>query len=303
MRHACALEGEAASTSSMSNSSSASPSEISPPLSFKEFKDLIKNVERLYATGSRLSRAIESQSCEFLIQEASMAFTKALMSLLGFFRFIPSSHFHAKEGESVIDLSSGSVMARQVLEDVLSFLYLSEPNLAKGEKAFRELVWRYHGFGESVESAELMETANWSNPDLPATRELRVKMRDQLMQNPLLAAIDNSLRGRIREGDKNWVLHENEVLERRGIIRSRYDLPRKVLSNFVHFSTFSHHLILQTESDWQRSWPEFFMPTLSVAAFIAEALKVFVETFPQTESLLVDMYFPQKNGHGNLGNC
>ena len=33
--------------------------------------------------------------------------------------------------ESLVDLSSAAVMARQVLEDVLSLLYLSEPNLSK----------------------------------------------------------------------------------------------------------------------------------------------------------------------------
>ncbi len=272
----------------MSNSSSASPSEISPPLSFKEFEDLIRNIERFYALGDRLSRAAAKQPCEFLIQEASMAFAKAMMSLLGFLRFIPSSEFFAKEKVVIVDLSSASVMARQVLEDVLSFLYLSEPNLSKEQKEFREFVWRYHGLGESIESAELLETAKWSNPDLPATRELRAKMRAQLVQNPLLAAIEKNLRGRIREGDKNWVLYENEILERRGIITSRYDLPRKVLSNFVHFSTFSHHLILETNSDWQKSWPEFFMPTLSVAAFIAEALKGFVEILPQTASIVTE---------------
>jgi hypothetical protein len=158
-----------------------------------------------------------------------MAFAKAMMSLLGFLRFIPSSEFFAKEKVVIVDLSSASVMARQVLEDVLSFLYLSEPNLSKEQKEFREFVWRYHGLGESIESAELLETAKWSNPDLPATRGLRAKMRAQLVQNPLLAAIEKNLRGRIREGDKNWVLYENEILERRGIITSRYDLPRKVL--------------------------------------------------------------------------
>jgi hypothetical protein len=272
----------------MSNSPSAWPSNIPPPSSFKEFDDLIKNIERFYALGSRLSQAIEQQPCEFLIQEASMAFTKALMTLLGFLRFIPSSQFHAKEGESIIDLSSACVMARQVHEDVLSFLYLSEPNLTKEEKDFRESVWRYHGLGESIEAAEFLETVAWSNPDLPATRELREKCRARLIQNPLLAAVEKNLRGRIREGDKNQVVYDSEILDRRGIIRSRYELPRKVLSNFVHFSGFSHHLILETNSDWQKSWPEFLMPSLSVAAFIAEGLKAFVETFPQTESLLVD---------------
>jgi len=272
----------------MSNSSSASPAEISPPLSFKEFEDLIRNIERFYALGDRLSQAIEQQSYEFLIQEASMAFTKASMTLLGFLRFIPSSQFFAKERESIIDLSSACVMARQVLEDVLSFLYLSEPNLTTEEKDFREAVWRYHGLGESIEAAEFLETVAWSNPDLPATREFRKKKQAELIQNPLLAAVEKNLRGRIREGDKNQVVYDSEILDRRGIITSRYDLPRKVLSNFVHFSGFSHHLIRETNSDWQKSWPEFLMPSLSVAAFFAEGLKAFVEAFPQTESLLVD---------------
>src|SRR5258708_40294262 len=112
-------------------------SDISPPLSFKEYGDLVKNIERFYALGNRLSEAAEKQPCEFLIQEASMAFAKALMSLLGFLRFIPSSRFFAKEGESIIDLSSASVLACQVLEDVLMFLYLSEPNLPTEQKEFR----------------------------------------------------------------------------------------------------------------------------------------------------------------------
>src|ERR1700751_457036 len=66
---------------------------------------------------------------EYLIQEASMAFTKTLMSVVGFLRFIPSSKLHAKEGEQIIDLSSASVTARQVLEDTLTFFYLPEPKV------------------------------------------------------------------------------------------------------------------------------------------------------------------------------
>lgn len=54
-----------------------------------------------------------------------MAFVKTLMSVQPFLRFIPSSRFHAKEVEFAIDLSSVSVMARQVLEDAISFFYLT----------------------------------------------------------------------------------------------------------------------------------------------------------------------------------
>ncbi len=45
-----------------------------------------------------------------------------------------------------------AVMARQVMEDALSFFYLSEPNLMHEEKQFREDVWRFHGATESIES-------------------------------------------------------------------------------------------------------------------------------------------------------
>jgi hypothetical protein len=72
---------------------------------------------------------IAKQPCEYLVQEASMAFVKTMMSVFGFPRFIPASRFFANAGETVTDLSSASVMGRQVLEDTISFFYLSEPNL------------------------------------------------------------------------------------------------------------------------------------------------------------------------------
>jgi hypothetical protein len=59
-------------------------------------------------------------------------------------------------------------------------------------------------------------------------------MRARLIQNPLLSAIeDPSLRGRIREGDKNQVIHDSEILQRRGLITSRYYVARKVLTLVV----------------------------------------------------------------------
>jgi hypothetical protein len=43
--------------------------------------------------------------------------------------------------EFAIDLSSASVMVRQVLEDTISFFYLSEPCLTKEQKEFSLLYW------------------------------------------------------------------------------------------------------------------------------------------------------------------
>jgi hypothetical protein len=124
-----------------------------------------------------------------------MAFVKTLMSVLGFLRFIPSSRYHAKEGEVVIDLSSASVTARQVIEDAFSFFYLSESNLTREEKQFREDVWRFHGATESIESVRF---ANVSNPDLAPAIDAEVKRRKELLEkHPMLGAIEGGRRGRI----------------------------------------------------------------------------------------------------------
>jgi len=129
-------------------------------------------------------------------------------------------------------------MARKVMEDALSFFYLSEPNLMHEEKQFREDVWRFHGATESIES---VRCANVSNPDLAPAIDAELKRRKELLEkHPRLSAIEGGRRGRIRQGRENHVLHDREILERRGIQTEVYDLGRKVLSNFAHFSTLSH---------------------------------------------------------------
>ena len=92
--------------------------------------------------------------------------------------------------------------------------------------------------------------------------------------------------GRIRQGRENHVLHDREILERRGIQTEVYDLGRKVLSNFAHFSTLSHHLIMETGGEWEKSWQTFLHPSLYVANFAAETIEAFLETFTQTRQLL-----------------
>jgi hypothetical protein len=262
------------------------PLEPAAPFSFKEFNTLIYGIELLSAIGRRVSDALAGQPCEFLIQEASMAFAKTMMSLQAFLRFIPSSRFHAKEVEFAIDLSSASVMARQVLEDSISFFYLSEPDLAREQKVFREIVWRLHGATEAIDSATF---TNVANPDRSPTAAERDRVMQRLNNPPfaaMLEAIERGRRGRIRQGRENHVLHDREILSRRGIQIKRYDMWRKVLSNFAHFSVLSHRMIMETTADWQESWLPFLTPALCVANFGAEVVEAFVETFPQTRQLL-----------------
>jgi hypothetical protein len=61
-----------------------------------------------------------------------------------------------------------------------------------------------------------------------------------------------------------------------------------MLSNFAHFSTFSHAMMLQTGAGSTEIWKRFLAPARCVAHFSAEAVEVFLETFPQTRQLLQD---------------
>ena len=162
-------------------------SEGSCPFSFAKFNTLVHGIELIYTLGRRISDANAAQPCEYLIQEATMAFVKTMMSLQAFLRFIPSSSFHAKEGAYPIDLSSASIMARQVMEDVISFLYLSEPNLTTEQKAFRELVWRLHGASEMIDSANF---ANVHNPEASPAAAERDRLKQRLSDLNLLATVN-----------------------------------------------------------------------------------------------------------------
>lgn len=76
-----------------------------PQLTLGEFNDLIKNIETFWGIGARLSIATSGQDCTFLIREASLAFNKTMMSLMGFLRFIPSSQYFTDQKVRIIDLS------------------------------------------------------------------------------------------------------------------------------------------------------------------------------------------------------
>jgi hypothetical protein len=177
-------------------------------------------------------------------------------------------------------------MARQVIEDTLSFLYLSEPGLTPEEKQFREFVWHYHGSTEALRSATF---AFASNPDLPSAAASQEELGRKFQHyQSRLDAIEGGRRGRIRKGEVNHVLHDHEILERRGIRIDAHRLPHKVLSNFAHFSTLSHAMIMQSGGKWETSWQSFMFPVHFVPGFVAEAIGAFLEISPEARQLLDD---------------
>src|SRR5208282_672933 len=79
-------------------------SKVPRPFSFDEFETLISGIELLSTLGRKISAVVSQQPCEYLIQEATMAFVKMMKSVQAFLRFIPSRQFHAQEVEFAVDL-------------------------------------------------------------------------------------------------------------------------------------------------------------------------------------------------------
>jgi hypothetical protein len=152
-------------------------------------------------------------------------------SVFGFLRFIPPSRYHANAVEAVTDLSSASVMGRQVLEDTISFFYLSEPDLSDEEKSFRRLVWKFHGKSENIDSARLAGVANVEQS--PVWTECE-QLGQEVNNHAILPLVKpERMRHNVSKGYEAHILHDHEILKRRGIWIERYDLPHKVLSNFA----------------------------------------------------------------------
>jgi hypothetical protein len=259
------------------------------PLTFDQFTDLIVGIEMLHALAARLSNATATIQSEPLIQEATLAFVKTIHSIKGFLLFISPSQFHAGAAGWSIDLSSASVMARQVIDDTLSFFYLSQPNLSAEEKEFRGLVWEFHGITEVIRTLEFV---NGQHPGLNPIRHRRSELEARLQQEPfptMMSAMESGRRGRIRAGKENYVLHDDQIWKLRGSVAAdALKMPYKILSNFAHFSAFCRWLMASTNSSWERSWEEFQIPVMTVAQFAAEIVEGYLETFPGVRSLLTD---------------
>ena len=248
------------------------------PNSFEWFKELVSAVDTLFALGLRLG-VIELEDCkEYLLLEARIAFLKTIfMSLQGFLRFVPSSKFYAKEGGYTHDLSSASVMARQTIEDAISFFYLSQPALTNEEKAFRQLVWQYHGERELLVLAKFKAR---EDPTLSISVKRDVEAARKAFENSVkeqaFSAMWNALRQtaglqkKILTGVQNHVLSKPEILELRGIRIDTFNLYYKILSNFTHPSSFSYLLIRHSNPSQPKPW-DLFVPTVFyVLGMIAE---------------------------------
>lgn len=90
------------------------------------FDQQLRNLEALLGIGNRLSNAAAGPESSYLAFQASLVFCKLALGVLGTLRFLPGSIYYADKIAKAFDLSSASVLARQVLSDTITFLYLAD---------------------------------------------------------------------------------------------------------------------------------------------------------------------------------
>jgi hypothetical protein len=120
----------------------------------------------------------------------------------------------------------------------------------------------------AIHTALALRQAIWRKEDsLPCFIFRFVRAPHDPPFEEMLEAIEGGRRGRIRQGRENNVLHDREIFTRRGMrTNETYDAYRKVLSNFAHFSVFSHQMMMETSADWEKSWRAFLTPVLCVVS-------------------------------------
>jgi hypothetical protein len=246
------------------------------PLSKQELDAVVYEIEGLLSYGSSISQENASKPAAFFDVQASTIFSKGLMSLVGFLRFIPPSHYYADKVIGLIDLSSASVLGRQLMHDATTFFYLTEASITDEELQLRVNVWNYHGVVEASAAAALAAEASEPQELSP---EVKAVVR-ALEESAAFRRLDNNTKGRIRKGQQPLVLSNQDILTRRGISKHAYLFSLKAFSNFVHPSALSVRFLELASGAWDNCYQEFYQVICYVAGFSAEIIQAFVDVVP-----------------------
>lgn len=251
------------------------------PFSLEKLNAVVREIEALLGFAIAISLENASKRGSFFEAQASTIFSKSLMSLIGFLRFIPPSQYYADRKIKVVDLSSASGLARQLMHDAATFFYLTEVGVSDEDLRLRITVWNYHGIVEAGALAVLAvpeSKADGLSPEVKAAI-------DAMETSPAFQRLEKEVKGRIRKGQQPLVLSNQDVMNRRGISKEAYLFSLKAFSNFVHPSALSILLIEQATAKWEDCYQEFYQVICYVAAYSAELTQAFVESVPECQQI------------------
>jgi hypothetical protein len=205
-------------------------------------------------------------------------------SLLG---LIPGSKRFPKDAPEACDFPSFAVLARQILEDSVTFLYLVESGLLADQLEFRQLVWEYHSATEKSKIASLYGYVTDSvypkgspMPLLKKAAEEKIPLlKKRIEEHHRNAALPKYLREKVGKGKENLVAKTAEILTRLNIPAYFYDAPYTHLSNFVHASEFSLTQVFELSKPSKVAAAQFRLASTFVNFMFGTALSEAIRTF------------------------
>ncbi len=266
----------------------------------------IEELETLSNSAQTLLEGHETCHSSCLEHQGYLLFEKLSMELTTLFKLIPGTKPFGDCDTQRWDFSSAAVLGRQILEDCVTFLYLIEPKLLVEQMQFREMVWRYHADKESVGIADLygflsapLGPQNSVIALLKRQAEERLPgSRKKVENHPCLNYVDAKLRGQIKKGKANLVLHDGAVLSRFGITKPFYDAPYKNLSQFVHTSAYSLNQLPHLKTPASMAEAHFHLVCIFVNFLFATSLDEAIRRFEGTKSLNKKIEFIRTRNRG-----
>lgn len=234
---------------------------------------------------NRLSNAAAGPESSYLAYQASLVFCKLALGVLGTLRFLPGSIYYADKITKAVDLSSASVLARQVLSDTITFLYLADRNITQEDREFRGFVWSLQALKQSCDFLKL------NNPTDPAIAQIEpelLKRFEDFEKHSMYEKVNKGIKAQIKAGKRALWKTDYDILNAYGLRKKCYDAPFLIFSNFVHASELSVNLMLQTGAQREDNQQRFFFGLVNTIAFFAVDIEVLIQCFPACRSHITD---------------
>jgi hypothetical protein len=249
------------------------------------FSEQLRHLENLLGIANALSNAAVGSECSFLAYQASLVFSKLALGVLGLLRFLPGSIYYADKIAQAVDLSSASVLARQVLSDTITFLYLADRDISQDDREFRGAVWSLQAIKQSYDFIKLNDPAD---PLIAQIEPDLLKCLECFEKHKLYGEVQKGIKALIKGGKRALWKTDYDILNGYGLRKKCYDAPFLIFSNFVHASELSLNLMLQTGAQRHDNHQRFFYALTNTIAFFAVDIEVFIECFPACKSRITE---------------
>lgn len=161
--------------------------------------------------------------------EGTKIYTRLVLGAMTIGAILPGNQAN---NSKLWDFPSVAILARSLFEATHRHLYLIEPGISEDESVFRR---KLHFYRINCEKYRLY----FERKDLELLKEFEEKLPEskaQLMASPIYAGLDKNMAKKVRSGNTDMHLTEEEVASAYGLIKKHFGFYYRLLSIHSHGS-------------------------------------------------------------------